>query len=180
VTYLLRVGESDDARWVPFPRFMRRADLRALLGRGLYLEPTADLEAVLADVIDRLWTGETACDDAEAVLAALRALADAVFAPGSSEEQRLLESERRTKAIYLHAHMDEETFDVARVRQCPVGVREPDGRNIPSCSYNVLYRERDARFMAAPEAPLVKLGRGATARATEVAFKLRRADADGG
>ena len=54
--------------------------------------------------------------------------------------------------------MDEETFDVARVRQCPVGVREPDGRNIPSCSYNVLYRERDARFMSAPEAPLVVLG----------------------
>ena len=158
VTYLLRVG---DARWVPFPRFMRRADLRALLGRGLYLEPTADLEAVLADVIDRLWTGETACDDAGAVLAALRALADAVFAPGLGEEDRLLEAERRTKAVYLHAHMDEETFDVARVRQCPVGVRESDGRNVPSCSYNVLYRERDARFMAAPEAPLVTLGLGA-------------------
>jgi uncharacterized radical SAM superfamily Fe-S cluster-containing enzyme len=164
VTYLLRVGPGDGARWVPFPRFMRRADLRALLGRGLYLEPTADLEAVLADVIDRLWTGETACEDGEAVLAALRALADAVFAPGRAEEDRLLEAERRTKAIYLHAHMDEETFDVARVRQCPVGVREPSGRNIPSCSYNVLYRERDPRFTAAPAAPLVTLGRGAPGR----------------
>jgi 7,8-dihydro-6-hydroxymethylpterin dimethyltransferase len=160
VTYLLQVGEG---RWVPFPRFMRRADLRALLGRGLYLEPTIELEAALADVIDRLWTGEVACDDGDAVLAALRALADAVFAPSRSEEERLREAERRTKAIYLHAHMDEETFDVARVRQCPVGVREPDGRNIPSCSYNVLYRERDARFTSAPEAPLVTLGMGARA-----------------
>ena len=158
VTYLLRVGAG---RWVPFPRFMRRLDLRALLGRGLYLEPTADLEATLGDVIDRLWTGEVACEDAESVLAALRELADAVFAPGRSEEERLLEAERRTKAIYLHAHMDEETFDVARVRQCPVGVRQPDGGNIPSCSYNVLYRERDARFMSVPEAPLVTLGAGA-------------------
>jgi uncharacterized radical SAM superfamily Fe-S cluster-containing enzyme len=158
VTYLLALP---DGRWLPFPRFMRREDLRALLGRGLYLEPTDEVEAVLADVIDRLWVGETACDDADAVLAALRGLADAVFAPGLSADQRLLEAERRTKAIYLHAHMDEETFDVDRVRQCPVGVREPDGRNIPSCSYNVLYRERDARFRQTAEAPLVTLGRGA-------------------
>ena len=97
----------------------------------------------------------------EAVLAALRDLSDVVFAPGRSQAERLLEAERRTKAIYLHAHMDEETFDVARVRQCPVGVREPDGRNIPSCSYNVLYRASDARFNSTPEAALVTLGRGA-------------------
>jgi uncharacterized radical SAM superfamily Fe-S cluster-containing enzyme len=56
--------------------------------------------------------------------------------------------------------MDEETFDVGRVAQCPVGVREPDGRNVPSCSYNVLYRERDERFKEAPEPPLVTLGLG--------------------
>jgi uncharacterized radical SAM superfamily Fe-S cluster-containing enzyme len=158
VTYLLRVVED---RWVPFPRFMRPADLRAMLGRGLYLEPSPELEATLANIIDALWTGEIACDDGEAVLAALRDLSDVVFAPGRSPAERLLEAERRTKAIYLHAHMDEETFDVARVRQCPVGVREPDGRNIPSCSYNVLYRARDGRFIPTPEAGLVTLGRGA-------------------
>jgi hypothetical protein len=30
--------------------------------------------------------------------------------------------------------------------RCSVGVPEIDGSNIPTCSYNVLYRERDARF----------------------------------
>ena len=59
--------------------------------------------------------------------------------------------------------MDEETFDTDRLRQCPVGIREPDGRNIPSCAYNVLYRERDARFLPAPAPPLVTLGVGARA-----------------
>ena len=57
--------------------------------------------------------------------------------------------------------MDEENFDVSRIMKCSIGVPESDGSNIPTCSYNVLYRERDARFMAAPEAPLVTLGRGA-------------------
>jgi hypothetical protein len=30
--------------------------------------------------------------------------------------------------------------------KCPVGVPQEDGGNIPTCSYNVLYREKDARF----------------------------------
>jgi hypothetical protein len=32
------------------------------------------------------------------------------------------------------------------VMKCPVGVPQEDGGNIPTCSYNVLYREKDARF----------------------------------
>ena len=30
--------------------------------------------------------------------------------------------------------------------RCSVGVPEADGSNIPTCAYNVLYRERDPRF----------------------------------
>jgi hypothetical protein len=41
--------------------------------------------------------------------------------------------------------MDEETFDTDRIRRCCVGMPGPDGSNVPSCAYNVLYRERDAR-----------------------------------
>jgi 7,8-dihydro-6-hydroxymethylpterin dimethyltransferase len=60
------------------------------------------------------------------------------------ERQKI--AERTVKAIYIHSHMDEENFDVARVMKCPVGVPQEDGGNIPTCSYNVLYRERDPRF----------------------------------
>ena len=56
--------------------------------------------------------------------------------------------------------MDEETFDTDRIRRCCVGVRNADGQNIPSCSYNVLYRERDPRFAPAARPALVTLGRG--------------------
>ncbi len=56
--------------------------------------------------------------------------------------------------------MDEETFDTDRIRQCCVGIREPDGTNIPSCAYNVLYRNRDERFQQAPAPPLTTLGPG--------------------
>jgi 7,8-dihydro-6-hydroxymethylpterin dimethyltransferase len=60
------------------------------------------------------------------------------------ERQKI--AERTVKAIYIHSHMDEENFDVARVMKCPVGVPQEDGGNIPTCSYNVLYREKDHRF----------------------------------
>src|SRR5512140_51583 len=157
VTYVLRL---DDGRWLPFPRFMTPADLRELLAGMLYLEPTLHMERHLADITTRLWAGELACADADLVLAQLRHLTNAVFAPGLDTRERLRRAEASSKAIYIHAHMDEDTFDTDRIRQCCVGIREPDGTNIPSCAYNTLYRDRDARFAERPAAPLVTLGRG--------------------
>ena len=160
VTYVLQL---DDGRWLPFPRFMAPDDLREMLAGMLYLEPTLGMEARLADVITRLWAGDLACDDpndGDLVLARLKRLTDDVFARGLPAAERLRRAERSSKAIYIHAHMDEDTFDTDRIRQCCVGIREPDGTNIPSCAYNTLYRDRDARFAATPSPPLVTLGRG--------------------
>lgn len=148
VTYLLRVGE----RWLPFARFMPKDTYRALLGLGLYMVPSREMEAIFEDVMQRLWAGEHECDDSDAVLAALRALVLEVFAPDLSPDARLAAAESAIKAIYVHTHMDEETFDTERVRACCVGMPAADGTNIPSCAYNVLYRERDDRFVSPGEA----------------------------
>jgi len=157
VTYVLQL---DDGRWIPFPRFMPGSDLRELLAGMLYLEPTLHVEQKLGDVINRLWAGEIESADAEPILARLRALTQSVFERGLASSERLRRAEASAKAIYIHAHMDEDTFDTDRIRQCCVGIREPDGTNIPSCAYNTLYRDRDARFAAKPAAPLITLGRG--------------------
>jgi 7,8-dihydro-6-hydroxymethylpterin dimethyltransferase len=157
VTYVLRL---DDGTWLPFPRFMTRDDLRALLDQTIYMLPGPEMEERLQDVMNRLWSGEIPCDQRERVLGVLKGLVQAVFEPGLTDEERLAVSESRTKAIYVHTHMDEENFDSDRIRMCPVGMPTADGRNVPSCAYNVLYRERDPRFMEAPEEPLVTLGLG--------------------
>ena len=83
--------------------------------------------------------------------------------------------EKAIKAVYVHSHMDEETFDTDRIRQCCVGIREPDGTNVPSCAYNTLYRDRDQRFAAKPAAPLVTLGRGSRRSAIRCDRATRRA-----
>jgi uncharacterized radical SAM superfamily Fe-S cluster-containing enzyme len=157
VTYLLRLG---DGRFVPFPRFMQRSDLHELLVGTLYLSPSPEMERKLGEIVNRLWAGDIVSEDTDVVLAALKSLSQRLFAPGLSERERLRVAEAASKAVYVHAHMDEETFDTDRIRKCCVGIREPDGTNVPSCAYNVLYRNRDRRFSSLPQPALVTLGRG--------------------
>jgi len=141
VTYLLRLA---DGRWIPFTRFMGPDRIRRLLRDGLYLEPSVETDREIQDVITQLWAEEIQCEDREMVLAALRAMIDAM---ADARENPMAVAERYTKAVYVHTHMDEETFDVERIRQCCIGMPDAHGRNIPSCAYNVLYRQQDARFV---------------------------------
>ena len=157
VTYLLRL---DDGRWLPFPRFMTTAALRELVSEGLYLEPGPRTEARLQDVINRLWAGDIDCADDDEVLRVLKRLVNEVFAPDSTPSGRLTVAERSTKAIYVHTHMDEESFDTERIQRCCVSMPGAHGQTTPSCAYNILYRERDPRFIAEPAPALVQLGRG--------------------
>jgi hypothetical protein len=100
-------------------------------------------------MIDDLWSDPDRVPQTDAVLRTLKRLLAEMFpsdrpAPSLAERRKI--AERSAKAIYIHSHMDEESFDVARVMKCCVGVPETDGSNIPTCSYNVLYREKDTRF----------------------------------
>jgi 7,8-dihydro-6-hydroxymethylpterin dimethyltransferase len=138
----------DGGGYVPFAQLLSRATLFELLEDSLYIEPREKLETVFRDLIDRLWSEPDAIAESAAVLETLKRLLNEMFPSGRAlsilERQRI--AERTVKAIYIHSHMDEENFDVARVMKCPVGVPQQDGGNIPTCSYNVLYRERDQRF----------------------------------
>lgn len=145
ICYLLCL---DDGDYVPFTRFMSRQTLFELLQDSLYIEPREKLEEVFRGVIDALWADPDALPESEAVLRTLKRLLSSLFPPGPPlpllERQKI--AERLVKAVYIHSHMDEENFDVARIMKCSVGVPATDGSNIPTCSYNVLYREADPRF----------------------------------
>jgi hypothetical protein len=136
---------------VPFTRFLSREELYAALADRLYLEPTKELEAAFRTAIDRLWTDDA--PDAERVLGLLKDLLASMFPPGRSlsREESLRISERAIKAVYVHSHMDEETFDVERAYLCCDSNSYPDGTTIPVCNYNVLYREKEAQFVHEPK-----------------------------
>ncbi len=142
----------DDGGYVPFTRFLSRQVLFELLQDSLYIEPSEKLSEILRTTIDEVWADPSRFPESERLLATLKRLLKDMFPPsgGISPEKQQRISERAVKAIYIHSHMDEESFDVSRIMKCCVGVPSPDGTNIPTCSYNVLYREKDHRF-ADPE-----------------------------
>jgi hypothetical protein len=137
---------------VPFLRFMDRDTMYECLEDHLYLEPGPRLERALQDAIDRLWTEDG--DEAQRTLRMLDRLVRKLFPPGKplSPAEALRAGERAAKAVYVHSHMDEETFDVERVYQCCDSNCYADGRSVPVCNYNILYREKEARFMTQPRA----------------------------
>lgn len=146
ICYLLLL---DGGGYVPFARLTSRQKLYELLSDSLYIEPREKLEEVFREMIDGLWADPGRLAESQAVLATLKRLLRDMFpsdGPGLTILERQKIAERSARAIYIHSHMDEENFDVARVMKCCVGVPEQDGTNIPTCSYNVLYREKDSRF----------------------------------
>jgi hypothetical protein len=165
ICYLLVL---DGGGYVPFARLTSRQKLFELLKDSLYIEPRERLEETFREMIDDLWANPGKVPESEAVLRTLKRLLKELFPPGGKtlsllERQKI--AERSSKAIYIHSHMDEENFDVSRIMKCCVGVPAPDGTNIPTCSYNVLYREKDPRFADARMLERMKAARPRTANA---------------
>jgi uncharacterized radical SAM superfamily Fe-S cluster-containing enzyme len=148
IAYLLLDPSGGAA--VPFMRFMPPSDLYDALADRLYLEPSPKLERAMHDAIDRLWVE----DDAESrrTLGLLKRLLGELFPVGRAitRAEAMRAGERAVKAVYVHSHMDEENFDTERAMLCCDSNCYPDGSTVPVCNYNVLYREKEARFMSRP------------------------------
>ncbi|CAN5898127.1 hypothetical protein BH11MYX2_BH11MYX2_30480 [soil metagenome] len=148
IAYLLL--DPDGGPPIPFTRFMPAKELHDALSERLYLEPSPRLEESLKQAIDRLWVE----DDPESArtLRLLRFMLDTMFPSDHplTHEQAIRAGEKVVKAVYVHSHMDEETFDTERAVDCCDSNCYADGSTIPVCNYNVLYREKEAKFNVQP------------------------------
>jgi uncharacterized radical SAM superfamily Fe-S cluster-containing enzyme len=151
---------------IPFTRLMPREVLYDCLSERLYLEPSRRLEEALREATDRLWVDSDTNAEAARSVRILDGLLRGMFPADRTLTAReaMRVSERAAKAIYVHSHMDEETFDVERVAQCCDSNCYPDGSTIPVCSYNVLYREKEGAFMAEPRSWNARSGGDKTLR----------------
>ncbi len=142
VCYMLKSRD----RLLPFARFIPPEKLRDLM-RDSYLLRLESEEPFLREVIDTLYAdGETAH------LEAFRGLVKAVFPSSGPLDafERQHRAEALVRTIYIHAHMDESTFDCSRAMHCPDLVPTEPGRMVSACSYNLFHRMRDERFYAGP------------------------------
>lgn len=148
IAYLLIDQEGGPP--IPLSRLIPPQTLYECLGDHLYIEPSRKLEEAMREGVEALWAADE--PDAERALAVVKRLLADVFPTDRSvsRETALRTLERAAKAIYVHSHMDEETFDAERLVQCCDSNCYADGRQIPVCGYNVLYREKEANFMETP------------------------------
>lgn len=148
IAYLLM--DPDGGPPIPFTRFIRPDELRTALSGRLYLEPSFEFEGVLRGAIDRLWVEEQ--EGAERTLRLLKRLLASMFPADRvvTREEGLRAAEHAIKAVYVHSHMDEETFDTERAMDCCDSNCYADGTSIPVCNYNVLYRDKEAHFNLEP------------------------------
>ncbi|HEY3319285.1 MAG TPA: radical SAM protein [Planctomycetota bacterium] len=136
--FLLKDGD----RWLPLTRLAPRDQIAARM-HDSYLLRLADGDDFFRSIIDQLYArGEL--DSLQAMRRFVERLFPADRALTAFERQRIAESAVRT--VYIHAHMDEDTFDSARAMLCPDLVPAQPGRLIPACTYNLFYRQQDDRF----------------------------------
>ena len=148
VAYLLVDDEGGPP--IPYTRFLSRETLRACLGEQLYLQPSARLEEAMKGAILELYAKDDA--ESERTLGLLKKQLGALFPRDrtASAEEALRAAEKGSFAVYVHSHMDAESFDTERLAACCDANCYADGTQIPVCAYNVLYRDKEAKFMSEP------------------------------
>ena len=130
---------ADGGKPVAFTSFINAGEMLDAVSNRVFfgLEP-AEYEH-LQRTIYELWSGPAgSLPQGEAVMATVRKLLRATSCCGFDPKRLFAEAERCVKSIFIHAFMDADTFDLARVRRCCNAYPQPDGRLVPACVHNVL------------------------------------------
>lgn len=137
LTYLLRL---DGGEYVPFPRFIELERYLELVANRGAIQPDAQLEDTLRDVINDLWSGGAQVPDSDRILDQLKRAMDLMYPPERVLEltERLRIGEALVKTVFIHGYMDAHTFELERLRKCCTHYALPDGRLLPGCARNVL------------------------------------------
>ena len=144
LTYLLKTEDG----FIPFPRFLELNQYLELLSNRGTIRPGAEFEGAIKGAIDEMWTSAGQVPDPVKILSALKRAIHLMYPEDRALEleERLHIGESLVKTIFIHAFMDVHTFEVDRIKKCCTHYALPDGRLMPGCAYNLLYRDKDQRY----------------------------------
>lgn len=144
LTYLLKTTKG----FVPFPRFIDLQQYLEVISNRGTIRPDRGLENAILQSIDCLWSGSGQVPDSEEILKVMKRLLRLMYPSDKvlDLEERIAMGEGIVKTIFIHAFMDEHTFEVDRIKKCCTHYALPDGRLMPGCAYNMFYRHKDPRF----------------------------------
>lgn len=131
-------------RMISLTRLIGKDAVRDMTKGRYHIEPANAPPQLLREGINRLWA-ETGDDK---LVKDLRGILERMFrrdgdGPGTADFH---EADKYFKGLLIHAHMDEDNFDLDRVSRCGDLVPDEDGNMVPACSYNLFYRQLDPRF----------------------------------
>jgi hypothetical protein len=138
--YMIKANNT----FLPFLRFAAPEKIAPLLSDS-YLIRLGDDDSFFREAIDGLYArGDTAN------LAVFRRLVEDLYPAGRvlTEFQRQARAESAIRTVYIHSHMDEDTFDCSRAMLCGDLVPAEPGTLVPACAYNLFHRQHDERFYA--------------------------------
>jgi 7,8-dihydro-6-hydroxymethylpterin dimethyltransferase len=146
LTYLLKT----EGGYVPFPRFLDLEKYLEVISNRGTIRPDETFESAIRSTIDEMWTSAGQVPDSDKILKSLRRAIFLMYPEDKALEleERLHIGESLVKTVFIHAFMDVHTFEVDRIKKCCTHYALPDGRLMPGCAYNNLYRAKDARFLA--------------------------------
>lgn len=163
-TYLFKM---DDGSFRALPDIVNIRQYLDAMANQAVIRSDDKLERMVHEAIMALWSAtkvgdEAACEN-DVIVGSLKSfLADTFnsrnpLSPAEVERR----TEARSKAIFIHAFMDAWDLDVARLKKCCTHYVMPDGRLMPGCAYNNIYRHHDERLFptAAGTAQLPVVGR---------------------
>lgn len=134
----------EDGRLVSISRLADASTMLDSVANKVVFGLDADEHARLKELVYELWSGPAgAVPESEQVLKTLKGILRAMNTPqpdccGFDPRRAFRIAERRVKSVFIHAFMDADTFDLARLRRCCQAYPQPDGRLLPACARNVL------------------------------------------
>lgn len=138
LTYLLNLG---DGNYLPFPRFVDMRKYLDLFQQTATIEPNAQTEGTLRQVVDDLWSAGGEIPDSQKIIKAMRRAILEMFPSDRLPRQELIRiAERQVKTIFIHHYMDRHDFDVERLMKCCHHYPQIDGRIMPACGFNLFHR----------------------------------------
>lgn len=129
---------------VPFTALADKDLLIAGTEDSFLMKATPELERSFRERIDALWSEGASRET-------LRVLKKFIARFGDEDARSPGFFHEMVKTVTIHAHMDEDNFDIARVALCGDLVPDEAGNMVPACAYNLLYRQKDPRFWVEPE-----------------------------
>jgi len=130
----------------PMARLLDKREIAAMARGGYLLHPNDASESAMKAAVERLWSE----GKEPALLRILKNMLTALYPPGPPLDvyARQRAGEKFIKTIFVHAHMDEDTYEIGRAMRCPDQVVADGDNLVGACNFNLMYRMPDPRFGA--------------------------------